>query len=202
MASPSKTQGIDILSHQLVTHPSSVYGSVQDVSTKFAATIFMYAGFIQSASNSDPGSFIIQFSAASSGNEDWVDIAKFTIGETGTPEIENLTATEAAGETVLAVASTAGFAVLDNIYIEDVSTLANSEWAKIQEIDSNVSVTLTDGLTVGKDTSDNIYGSAERFLMHIDLLSVGRLRVIFMHEGSTGADMHVKAMMVTGDSVS
>ena len=202
MATITKTQGTVILSHQLVTHPASVYGSAQDVSTKLGATILMYAGFIEAAANTDPGSFIVQVSAASSGNEDWVDVATFTVGETGTPAIENLTATEASGETVLAIASTTGFVALDDIYIEDVNTLADSEWAKVQEIDgAPVSVVRTDGLTTGKDTSDNIYGSAERFSLYLDLTAVGRLRVIFMHEGAAGADMHVKALMVTGDSI-
>lgn len=201
MAAYTKTQGTEILTHQVVTHPASVYGADQAVTTKLGATIFMYAGFVEAAANTNPGTFIVQVSAASSGDKDWVDVAKFTIGETGTPAIENLTATEPALETVLAVASTAGFVALDDIYIEDVGALAASEWAKIQEIDANVSVTITDGLTTQKDTADNIYGSAERFAIFLDLTGVGRLRVIFMHEGATGADMHVKALMVSGDSI-
>lgn len=201
MATPSKTQGIEILSHQLVTHPSSVYGAVQDVSTKFAAKIFMYAGFVEAASNTNPGSFIIQTSASSSGNEDWVDEVEFPISEIGAPADENMTATEPDGETVLAVASTTDFAAKDEIYIQDPTTLEDSEWAKVEQIVSNVSIDITDGLTTGKDSADKIFGSAERFTLFLDLLAVGRLRVIFMHEGGVGADMHVKALMVTGDSI-
>jgi len=201
MATIAKTQGTEILTHAAVTHPGSVYGSTQDVSTKLAATLFMYAGFIEAAANTNPGSFIVQASASSSGDEDWVDVATFTIGETGTPASEALTATEPSGETVLAVAATAGFAALDDIYILDAGTLANSEWAKIEQIVANVSVDITDGLTTGKDSADSIFGSAERFSMYLDLAAIGRLRVIFMHEGAVGANMHVKAMMITGDSI-
>jgi hypothetical protein len=161
----------------------------------------MYAGFIQAAANTNPGSFIVQVSGASSGDEDWVDVATFTLSETGTPADEGMTATEASGETVLAVTLTAGFAALDDIYILDASVLAASEWAKIEQIVTDTTIDITDGLTTGKDSADTIFGSAERFSVYLDLTAVGRLRVIFMHEGGTGADMHVKAMMVTGDSI-
>lgn len=201
MATITKTQGTEILTHVAVTHPGSVYGADQDVATKLGATIFMYAGFVEAAANTKPGSFFVQVSAASSGDEDWVDVAKFTIGETGTPADEALTATEPGGETVLAVSATAGFAALDDIYILDAGTLAASEWAKVEQIVSNTSVDITNGLTTGKDSSDTIFGSAERFSLYLDLTAIGRLRVIFMHEGTTGANMHVKALMITGDSI-
>lgn len=201
MAALTKTQGIEILTHALVTHPASLFGSAQDVSTKLGATIFMYAGFIEAAANTNPGLFIVQVSASSSGNEDWVDVAKFTVSETGTPADEDMTDTEASGIKVLAVAATAGFAALDDIYIVDVNTLADSEWAKVEQIVANVSIDITDGLTTGKDGADKIFGSAERFSIYLDLTGIGRLRVIFMHEGAAGADMHVKALMVTGDSI-
>ncbi len=201
MATITKTQGVEILTHQVVTHPASVFGGAQDVSSKLGATLLMYAGFVEASANTNPGSFIVQVSAASSGNEDWVDIAKFTIIETGTPADEALTATEASGETVLAVTATAGFAALDDIYILDAGVLAASEWAKIEQIVTNTSVDITDGLTTGKDSSDTIFGSAERFSIYLDLTAIGRLRVIFTHEGAAGANMHVKALMVTGDSI-
>lgn len=201
MATITKTQGTEILTHQVATHPVSVYGGAQDVSSKLGATILLYAAFVEAAANTNPASFIVQVSGASSGDEDWVDVAQFTIGETGTPATEAMTATEAAGETALAVASTTGFVALDDIYIQDAGTLADSEWAKVQEITGTPEIVITDGLTTGKDSSDVVWGSAERFSLYVDLTAVGRVRVIFMHEGATGANMHVKALMVTGDSI-
>jgi hypothetical protein len=115
-----------------------------------------------------------------------------------------MTATEPAAETVLAVADDDGFVALDDIYIQDTGTLANSEWAKVQEVVTDTSITITDGLTTEKDSSDVLWGSAQRFTHNLDLFgaaAVGRLRVIFMHEGAAGANMHVRAMMVTGDSI-
>jgi hypothetical protein len=201
MATLTKTQGIAILAHQAVTHPDTVVGSAQDVSTAFAATIFCFHAPVEATANTNSGSFLIQASASASGNEDWSTVARFQAG-TGTPATEAMTATEPSGETVLAVASTTGFAASDKLYIQDTGTLADSEWATCQEIATDTSINLVDGLTTGKDSADVIWNSAEIFPpCQIDLTAIGRVRVVFMHEGATGANVHVKAIMVTGDEV-
>lgn len=200
MATITKTFA-EILTHQAVTHPGSVYGADQDVATKLGVTIFMSAGFSEAAANTNPGSFIVQIKGQETGDEDWYEIQRFTIGETGTPADEALTATEPIGETVLAVAATAGFAALDNIYILH-TTLANSEWAKLEKIATDASLTLTDGLTSEQTAAaSTAFGSAQRFAMYLSLTGVDTFRVIFMHEGGTGANMHVRATAVFGDSI-
>lgn len=200
MATITKTQGTTILTHQAVTHPDTVKGSAQDVSTKLSATIFMYHALVEAASNANSGSFLVQTTPISSGDEDWLTIAQYT-ANTGTADTEAMTATEPVAETVLAVASTTGFVAGDLLYIQDTGTLADSEFALCQEIVTNTSINLVDGLTVQKDSSDVIWNDANRFVCQLDLSAVGRLRVIFMHEGATGANCHVKALMVTGDSI-
>ena len=112
-----------------------------------------------------------------------------------------MTATEPSAETVLAVASTTGFVAEDILYIQDAGTLADSEWARCEQIVTDTSIDIVDGLTTGKDSSDIIFNDAEIFVAQLDLSAVGRLRVIFQHEGTTGANVHVKAIMVTGDSI-
>lgn len=199
MGTFSKTQGISILNHQAVTHPSTVIGSDQNVATKISATIVMFHASVEAAANTNPGTFYVQVSASGSGDEDWVTVAKFT-PQVSTADTEAMTATEVAGETVLAVASTTGFAAEDTLYIQDTGTLADSEWAHCQQVVTNTSIDLIDGLTTGKDSSDVIWNDAEIFHMQIDLSSIGRLRVFFQHEGAAGANVHVKAIMVTGDS--
>ncbi len=199
MAAFSKTHGTTILTHQVVTHPDTVKGSVQDVSTRISTLIAMFHASVEAAANTNPGSFLLQVSASSSGDEDWVTVRKFTV-QVSTADTEAMTATEPAAETVLAVASTTGFVAEDNLYLQDTGTLANSEWAKCQEIVTNTSINLIDGLTNEKDSSDVIWNDAEIFFAQLDLSSVGRLRVVFQHEGVAGANAHVKAMMVTGDS--
>lgn len=200
MAAPSKTPGITILSHQETLFPDTVKGSAQDVSTKFAVTIIMFHAIVEAVANTNPGTFYVQMSASASGDEDWVTTHKFTATD-GTPDTEAMTATEPGGETVLAVASTTGFVAEDQLYIQDTGTFTDSEWALCQEIVTNTSINLVDGLTNGKDSSDVIWNDAEIFVCNLDVMAVTRLRVIFIHEGATGANVHVKGMMITGDSI-
>jgi len=200
MANISKTAGIAVLAHQALTHPDTVKGSAQDVSTKLAATILCFHASVEAAANTNPGSFLVQVSGAASGDEDWATVAQFT-AQVSTADTEAMTATEPAAETVLACASTTGFVAGDNLYIRDSGTLADSEWAKCQEIVTNTSINLIDGLTVQKDNADVIWNDAEIFVCSLDLTAISRLRVIFQHEGAAGANVHVKALMVTGDSI-
>lgn len=197
---PSKTAGTTILNHQAVTHPDTVKGSAQDVSTKLAATIICFHASVEVQANTNPGTFLIQVSGSASGDEDWATAAQFT-AMVSTADTEAMTATEPQGETVLAVASTSGFVAGDGLYIQDTGTLADSEWARCQEFVTNTSINLIDGLTNQKDSADVIWNDAEIFVCTLDLTAVTRLRVVFQHEGATGANVHIKAMMVTGDSI-
>jgi hypothetical protein len=200
MATITKTAGTAVLAHQAVTHPDTVKGSAQDVSTKLAATIICFHASVEATANTNPGSFLVQVSGSASGDEDWATVAQFT-ATSSTADDEAMTATEPAGETVLAVASTTGFVAGDTLYIQDVGTVADSEWAKCQEIVTNTSVNLIDGLTNAKDSSDKIWNDADIFTCSLDLTAISRLRVVFHHEGAAGANCHVKALMVTGDSI-
>ena len=200
MATIAKTAGAAVLAHQAITHPDTVKGSAQDVSTKLAATILCFHASVEAAANTNPGSFFVQVSGAASGDEDWATIAQFP-AMVSTADTEAMTATEPAAETVLACASTTGFVAGDNLYIQDASVVADGEWGKCQEIVTNTSINLIDGLTTQKDNADVIWNDAEIFAASLDLTAVSRLRVVFQHEGAAGANVHVKALMVTGDSI-
>jgi len=200
VANITKTQDIVVLTHQAVTHPGTVKGDAQDVSTHLAATIVMFHALVEAAANTNPGSFHVQVSPSSAGNEDWATVAQFTANN-GTADTEAMTATEPIGETSLEVASTTGFVANDLLYIQDTGTLADSEWARCQEIDTDDFIILIDGLTSAKDSSDVIWNDANVFVAKLSLESDARIRVIFIHEGSTGANVHVKAIMTTGDSI-
>ena len=201
MSAFNKTQGITILTHQAVAHPGTVKGDIQDVSTKLSATLILSHASVEAAANTNPGTFHVRISASASGDEDWVTIQKFT-AQVSTADTEALTATEPSGETVLACTSTTGFAAGDGLYIQDTEKVVNSEWRVCQEIVTNTSINLLDGLARRKESSDVVWNDAEIFHMQLDLSSVGRLSVFFQHEGASGANVHVKAMMITGDSIS
>lgn len=201
MATISKTAGIAILAHQAVTHPATIVGSVQDVTTKLAATIMLFHASVQATANTNPGKFLIQVSGAASGNEDWGTIAEFD-ATISTANNEGINATEPVGETALAVdAATAGFVANDILYIQDVGTVADGEWGRCREIVTDTTIDLVDGLTNQKANTDIIWNDADIFICQIDLTAVGRVRIIFQHEGTTGADCHVKGIMITGDSI-
>jgi len=199
MATISKSYAV-ALAHQAVTHPATVVGSALDVSTKLAITLVMSHASVEATANTNPGKFLVQVSGAASGNEDWATIYEFD-ATISTADTEAMTATEPIGETVLAVASTTGFVANDLLYIQDTGTLADSEWNRCKEIAAGTSIDLVDGLTNEKDNSDVIWNDADVFNCRLELTSVGRVRVVFQHEGATGANCHIKAMAIYGDSI-
>lgn len=188
------------MAHQAVTHPATVVGSAQDVTTKLAATIILFHASVEAAANTNPGKFLVQASGASSGNEDWATVYEFD-ATISTADTEAMTATEPAAETVLVVAATAGFVANDILYIQDTTVVADGEWGRCQEIVTDTSINLIDGLTTEKDSADVIWNDSDIFICQLDLTATGRVRVVFQHEGAAGANCHVKGLMVTGDSI-
>lgn len=199
---PNKTDSVVALAHQAATHPTTIVGSTQPAASKRGVIISMYHGYVEATADTNPGSFLVQVSpldSASTVNEDWITVAEFTVKGT-TPDTEAFTATEPAGETVLAVASTTGFAVRDLLYLQDTGTLVDSEWAEERTQVTNTSITIMDGLTNGKDSADVIWNDASKFVCALDLTGIEQWRVVWTHEGATGANGHVKATAVTYDS--
>jgi hypothetical protein len=201
--SPNKTNvaSASILDHQAATHPTTIVGTKIDASTKRGAVIFMFHGYVEAAADTNPGSFKVQIrpdDGSGSVTEHWITVATFTAKGT-TPDTEAMTATEPVGETTLACASTTGFAVDDLLYIQN-TTLANSEWAECKTLVTNTNIQLIDGLTTEQTSSSVIWNDASRFVCALDLNSVESFRVVWSHEGATGANGHVKVMAITYDS--
>lgn len=202
MTAPTKTDSVTVLAHQAAAHPTTIVGSAINCATKKEATIFLYHGYVEAAADTNPGKFLIQIrpdDGAGSVNEHWITVLELTAKGT-TPDDENMTATEPIGETVMAVASTTGFAIGDELYIQDTTTLADSEWATLRSLVTNTSLTLIDGLTVAKDSADKIFNDASRWAIRLDLNAVESFRVVWTHEGAAGADGHIKALAITHDS--
>jgi hypothetical protein len=164
--------------------------------------VFLFHGYVEATADTNPGKFLVQVrpdAGDGTATEHWVTLAEFTARGT-TPDTEAMTATEPVAETVLACASTAGFAVEDELYIQDAGTLADSEWAKLRTLTTNTSITLIDGLTTQKDSSDVIWNDASKWAVSINLEACESFRVVWIHEGATGANGHIKALAVTYDS--
>lgn len=199
---PNKTDSVTVLDHQVATHPTTIKGSAISALTKKSVTIFLYHAYIEDTADTNPGTFKVQVRpdpGDGSVNENWVTVAEYVAKGTD-PDTEDMTATEPIGETVLVVASTTGFVAGDELYIRDTGTLTDSEWAECQEISTDASITLVDGLTRAKDSSDEIWNDASRFVSSLNLNANESFRVVWSHEGATGANGHVKAIAVTYDS--
>lgn len=197
---PNKTVGTAVLPLTAITHPDTVVGAAQDVSAKTGlATILLFHSSVEATANTNPGSFNVQVSGSASGDGNWVTIAQIT-AMVSTADTEAFTATEPAGETVCTVVSTTGFVAGDNLYIKN-TTLANSEFAMCKEIVTNVSIDLIDGLTNEQTAAASVFwNDCDIVAVQVDLSGVTRLRVVFTHEGATGANCDVKALMITGDT--
>lgn len=197
---PNKTDSVEVLAHQAATHPVTIVGSAINTSTKRGATIFLLHGYVEAAADTNPGKFLVQIrpdDGAGSVNEHWITVVELPAKGT-TPDTEALTGTESAGDTVLECASTTGFAVEDELYIQN-GTLANSEWAKLRSLVANTSLTVMEGIT-NAQTSSTVWNDASKFIVSLDLNAVESFRVVWMHEGATGANGHVKALAITYDS--
>ena len=168
------------LAHQAVTHPATVVGSALDVSTKLGMTLALFHASVQATANTNPGKFDATISTASD---------------------EAMDAVEGAGETALAVTLTAGFVANDILYIQDVTTLADGEWGRCREIVTDTTIDLVDGLTNAKAINDIIWNDADIWTCQLDLTAVGRVRIVFQHDGAVGANCHIKAMAIYGDSI-
>jgi hypothetical protein len=107
-----------------------------------------------------------------------------------------VTGTEAAGATVIEVASTTDLVVGGLIFFKN-TTLANSEWRRILAVVANTSITV-EALT-NDQTGSTIYSQAERFVWSREIMAIGRLRLV-ADCASTGRTVVVQAWMVTGDT--
>lgn len=199
---PNKTDSGVALAHQAATHPTTIVGSAINCATKMAVDIYLFHGYVEATADTNPGTFLVQKrpnDGAGSVNEDWITVYELSAMGT-TPDTEAMTATEPVGETTLACASTAGFAVRDELYIQDTGTLADSEWATCKTFVSNTNIQLIDGLTTQKDNADVIWNDATKRHIQLNMEAGESFRVVWTHEGATGANGHVKALYSTHDS--
>ncbi len=203
MAAPSKTADRTLISHQAATHPVTITGTELDVSTLIRLGIVLFHGFVEAAANTNPGVFYIRGNPSASGDDKWADIFSIPVN-IGTPDDEVLTAIEPVDATAMAVAATAGFVAEDHLYLQDIDTLADSEWAKCQEIVTNTSIDIVDGLRVEKSTAGSgckIFNDAFILPIDLDVTVWKRLRIDYLHEGATGANGHILVLASSWDSI-
>ncbi len=199
---PDKTNSIDVLTHQAAVHPITIVGNAISMVTKRAVEIYMYHGYVEATADTNPGTFKVQKRpdpGAGSVNENWVTVAEYVVSGT-TPDSEQPSGAEAAGQTVIEVASTAGFVAEDLIYFQDAGVVTDGEWGEVQQVVAGVSIDLLDGIARAKDAADFIFNDANTFVFAGNFNANESFRVVWSHEGATGANGHVKVIASTYDS--
>ena len=202
------TQGEEtvLLSHQLVTH--TVAGTVA-LGTPLAVAAWDRVGLglfhaqIE-GTNTDPGRFVILGTGSTSGDDTWTVLTELLASAGGVNGVA-LTADEPGGETVIAVGDTTDYAAPQWVYLDDIDTIAQSEWRRIASLVTNTSITLKLGLTNAKNNADSdiIYNKADVWQIEIECRTLKRIRVDFEHNvtGGTGGNCHVKAVQTGATSV-
>lgn len=189
MANFTVTTVADTIAKQRLAHPGHVIGTTEvPAEGSILAKIWMYHALHEVQVNTNPGSFYIQ-TRGEAVNDQWMSVAQFTVSD-GTAATIDLTATEAIGETVLAVSNSSGFAAGDYIFVDDATADTDDEWHLIAQIDSvGTDLTLAEGLVAAKASGDDAWTLAEGFYYELNLAGVFEYRVVYIHRGGTGADV-------------
>jgi len=166
-------------------------GAVYDVSTHYTSALHIDVAL--SSATAHTGTKVTVFaSSKSSGDEDWTELAEY-VGPIGTANPESLAGAEAAGQTVIEVASTVNYDGDGTkwIFLED-DTVANSEMCRLESHVGNTSVTITDALTNAHDASDTLYSIADNKVVNIPI-QYQRVKVEYDNTfDSNGATVHVR----------
>ena len=194
-----------IITHQAVTNPESVKGSAVDVRAALDALLVIRHAYIEAV---DPGGIEPEIhvmasldQTASPPADSWFKVVTFKATDPGAaPATEAMTATEPIAETALAVASTAGFAAGDDIYVRDTTTETDSEWHTVDKVVTNTSVDIFEGLVVAKDSADIIWGSAQSFRVPIPG-NVGHVNVYYSNEGASAPNTAVQADVLVNTAI-
>ena len=185
--------------HTAATLSGLTIGADFDIRTFLSAGIYIYHANVETTANATGVQYKIQlrYSAAATSDEDWVTVYTFQTGVTAAVAAE-VAGVEAAGQTSIDVDAdpTTAFTRGVKCYIQDTTTVADSEWA---EVDFSVAVTtvnLVDGLTNAKDAADTIWTQAETNYTELSLGHASYIRCIVQHTAATGANIEFKVEMV------
>jgi len=164
---------------QEIAQNTILEGATVDVSGCYSAAL--HIDYAQSNATAHTGTRIrVQVSSATSGDEDWHDLAE-VIPAYGTTNLEVITNNPLAVSGVtITVADTTGYTVLGSWrFLEDVTTFANSEWIFQTGVVTNTSITIMDGVT-REHAVNSILNSIASRLPPIDIPDwAQRARVVY-----------------------
>lgn len=150
-------------------------GAATDVSALYDAALHIDYAPTNTTAATVAARALVQVSSADSGDDVWSDWYTVSAGlDTAAEEVTS--GTEAAGATVIEVASTTGFAVGDRLFFKN-DTLGNSEWAICVALATNTSLTIEDGATYAQ-TDATIYNKAYNWVVPLPMWAA-RVRTIY-----------------------
>jgi hypothetical protein len=195
-----KTDAQVILPLQSVALGAQVISGDIDVSTRIAVQFFINFG---RRNTPDAGAGIrirIEGSSHPWGDGYWDPLMSDLVSDFTLAEAEDLSSTAAAGQKVLAVASTTNLLPQQNIFIRNPVN-ENCEWARIKSLVVNTSVTIEDNLlNVQPFPGSRIFNKAEMWAPALDVSAVKRLRIVV--DGSLYTQpFAIRARMVTTDAI-
>lgn len=154
-------------------------GATTTINDSYKTNLFIQ--YAQTDATAHAGTrIIVQVSSNTTGDEDWVTHTEFG-SKTGTGNLEVITNNPAtAGTTVFTVADTAGY-VADGVlevFLEDVTTFANSEWLSLVSAVTNTSATMLDGSTREHAQNSILNNIAKTYKVELEV-GYSRVRVIY-----------------------
>lgn len=177
----------NLIVHQAITHPGVIKGSAVDVKDALEMGVYIHHASVETNTPTagELPEFHLEANPFASGDEGWDVLpgGKYTFSGTA-PLSEALTATEPVAETVMAVASTADFALNERVYIKD-ATVVDGEWHRINTLVASTSYTLKDGL-LNEKVTETMYNQAEQFYASYSLGGIARVRGWYMNRPVTG----------------
>jgi hypothetical protein len=197
MSTYTKTAGTSVLALQTVASGSVVASSAIDVSAIIAATMFIHFGRESATALTVGAIFRIEGSSKSTLDGHWYPLFTYVTDVAAVGD-EAVNGTCNAGQNVVAMASTTGFAVGGIMFIQNTA-IGNSEWGRIKAVSANVSVTLEDNL-LNAQTGSTCYAGAQIFrAVDLNCRALTRIRLVADNTG-TGQSIAVEADIVTADS--
>jgi len=187
MADWTKSESADAITHDEVAHPSTVDGGAISCVDDDAIYLILRWAPIEAVANTNPGYFLVMGSDKTTGDENWAVLAKI-----GTPVVTAATAnvdtSEDIGATVIGVSATASLVTESWCYLQDTTTDTDSEWCYILTVATDDTITILDGITVAKDTSDDSWSDAQVVGLPVDVHAFNRFKVVWVNQGDAAAN--------------
>lgn len=200
MATLSKTVNTSLLAWQDIASAADVIGSAVDVSTKFAASVWVFIGRLTgTAFTAGWPNIRIEVSAKASGTDAWIPIATFQPAVGASIASTTLNGAVSAAATTFVVTSATNIAAGDILFLGHTTTAANYELVRVKSL-SGTTITPEEAVTNAHDTAAVVTDQAEVYVAQIDLTAVGRIRAV-ADNANSGQGIKIQALMSTGDRI-